>query len=384
MDNLILAAQIAQIGKDEQPSVIRWNKDPEGNLKALQQELLNETYWTSPYTYITVFEPKERLISRLPFKDRVVHHAIMNILEKMFVATFTADTYSCIKGRGIHKAEYTVIQDMRNDPEGTYYFAQMDICKFYPRVKNDILKQLLRRKIKCKSTLRLLDGIIDSAIGVPIGNYLSQYFANFYLSYFDHWLKEVKGVKYYYRYADDLVILGSSKVELHQLVRDIIAYMAEYLQMEIKGNWKVRPVHVHGINFLGYIIRHTYIRIRKSIKQAFARAVVKTPKLSTIAAYLGWLLHCNSTNLIKKILPDEHFQRFRDRNARRKKVYRFKNRTLPSIRREDRHSFLQNRTKQISEQGGLPDNANNLSGGKTNSIHKFNRTNEGAKPSTRR
>src|SRR5690606_15310200 len=144
-----------------------------------------------------VFEPKERLVYRLPyFPDRITHHAIMNVLEPIFVANLTTDTYSCIKGRGIHACANAVKKALKDVPS-TKYCLKLDITKFYPSVDHEILKALLRRKFKDQDLLELLDEIIDSAPGLPIGNYLSQYLANFYLSYFDHWIKEKKRVKYY-------------------------------------------------------------------------------------------------------------------------------------------------------------------------------------------
>ena len=126
-------------------------------------------------------------------------------MEPIWVSLFTEDTYSCIKNRGIHKAAAKVKKALKEDPEHTTYCLKMDVVKFYPSIEHDVLKMILRKKIKDQDLLWLLDLIIDSADGVPIGNYLSQYFANIVLAYFDHWLKEVKGVKYYFWYADDMV-----------------------------------------------------------------------------------------------------------------------------------------------------------------------------------
>ena len=156
-----------------------------------------------------ILRTKRREIYQLPyFPDRITHHAIMNILEPIWVSVFTSDTYSCIKNRGIHAAAKRLKRELKLDPEGTKYCLKIDVRKFYPSIDHEILKQVVRRKIKDKRLLWLLDEIIDSADGVPIGNYLSQYFANLYLAYFDHWIKEER-IKYYYRYADDIVILGS-------------------------------------------------------------------------------------------------------------------------------------------------------------------------------
>jgi hypothetical protein len=313
MDNLILADTLAQKGKSKQPGVIQHNLDKEANLIAIQQELINKTYQTSPYTTFTIFERKERVISRLPYRDRIVHHAVMNILEPMFMANFTADTYSCIKGKGIHSAVRGLKEDLK-DKDGTMYCLQLDIVKFYPSIDHDILKQLLRRKIKDNDLLWLLDGIIDSAPGLPIGNYLSQYFANYYLSGFDHWIKETKRVKYYYRYADDIIILARTKEEVQRLFADIETYLNLNLKLYIKGNHRIFPVDKCGIDFVGYVFFRKYTRLRKSIKQSFARAVARNKPRSSIASYLGWAKHCNSKHLIKQLIPNEKFQRLWNNN----------------------------------------------------------------------
>lgn len=162
----------------------------------------------------------------------------MNILEPIWVSLFTEDTYSCIKDRGIHKAADKVKKALKEDPEHTTYCLKMDIVKFYPSIDHDILKTILRKKIKDKDLLWLLDVIIDSADGVPIGNYLSQYFANIYLAYFDHWIKEVKKVRYYFRYADDIVILGDDPKQLHKLRIEIEEYLHDNLKLSLR---KVDP-----------------------------------------------------------------------------------------------------------------------------------------------
>ena len=182
VENLQLADSIARKGKAKQPGVKLHMKNCDQNILDLHEILVNKTYKTSEYTTFTIYEPKERVIFRLPyFPDRIVHHAVMNIMEPIFVSTFITDTYSCIKKRGIHAAAKAVRIALADEP-GTRYCLKLDIKKFYPNVDHEILKQLLRRKIKDNDLLWLLDEIIDSAEGLPIGNYLSQYFANFYLT----------------------------------------------------------------------------------------------------------------------------------------------------------------------------------------------------------
>lgn len=304
IDNLNLADSIARKGKKNKPDVIEHDRNQEQNILDLHEALISKTYKTSEYTTFTIYEPKERIISKLPYyPDRIVHHAIMNRLERIFVSTFTADTYNCIKKRGIHAAA-DAVKNKFLDESGTQYCLKLDVKKFYPNIDHEILKQLLRRKIKDKNLLWLLDGIIESADGLPIGNYLSQYFANFYLTYFDHWLKEVKGVKYYFRYADDLVILSDNKPYLHQLLSEIRNYLQENLKLTVKDNYQVFPIEDRGIDFVGYVFRHTHTLLRKSIKQSFARAITRSQNPQSIASYIGWAKHCNSKHLIKKLLHD--------------------------------------------------------------------------------
>lgn len=323
LDNLRLADEKARKGKTKQYGVRLHDKNREANILALHESLKNHSFKTSEYTTFTIYEPKERLIFRLPYyPDRILHHAIMNILEPIWVSVFCKDTYSCIKGRGIHAAMQNVKKAMK-DRKNTRYCLKVDIKKFYPSIDHDILKQIIRKKIKCKETLDLLDTIIDSAEGVPIGNYLSQYFANLTLAYFDHWIKEVKRVKYYFRYADDMVFLAPTKEELHILLSDIKAKLAE-LHLSLKGNEQIFPIannrqdkNGRGLDFVGYVFYHKQTLIRKSIKKTFCRAVsrlnrrvrisVKEYKQS-ICSWIGWAKHCNAKYLLKTIIKPKFYE----------------------------------------------------------------------------
>lgn len=310
MENLVLADNIARKGKVKKSSVVIHDRNRDANLEALHVALINKTYKTSAYTTFTIYEPKERLIFRLPYyPDRILHHAIMNILEPIFVLCLTADTFSCIKGRGIHAAVAAIKRALR-DKSATTYCLKLDIKKFYPSVDHGILKSMLRRKFKDQDLLQLLYEIIDSAEGLPIGNLLSQYLANFYLTYFDHWVKETLKVKYYFRYADDIIILSDNKASLHQILSQIKTYLAERLKLIVKGNYQVFPVDARGIDFVGYVFRHSHVRLRKSIKKSFARALAKNKNEQCIASYTGWAIHANSHHLLRKlhenIQPVEH------------------------------------------------------------------------------
>lgn len=308
MDNLRRADRNAQRGKSKQYGVISHQSQPETNLFLLHEMLLNRTYKTSEYTTFKIYEPKEREVYRLPyFPDRITHHAIMNVLEPVFVSRFSGNTYSCIKGRGIHAASRAVRSALKDVP-GTTYCLKLDIKKFYPSVDHNILKNLLRRKIKDNDLLWLLDEIIDSAPGLPIGNYLSQYLANFYLTYFDYWIKEVLKVKYYFRYADDIVILLDNKPGLHIILSQIRRYLGNELKLQVKENYQVFPVRSRGIDFVGYRMYHTHTLLRKRIKKNFARMLIKRRNRASIASYMGWASHANTKHLLKKLIHGNEIQ----------------------------------------------------------------------------
>lgn len=301
IDNLMLADQRASKGKYGQRGVREHAKNREANILALHETLMGKAFVTSGYKTFVIYEPKQRIIYRLPyFPDRIVHHGIMNILEPIWVPIFTDDTYSCIKGRGVHSAADKIKETLK-DEAGTRYCLKLDVRKFYPSVDHDVLKRIVRLKIKDKDLLILLDAIIDSAEGLPIGNYLSQYLANLYMTYFDHWVKECLGVKYYFRYCDDLVIFSGSKPYLHQVLADVRLYLETELKLTVKSNYQIFPVDSRGVDFLGYRFFHTHTLLRKSIKKNFARAVARRKSQASLAAYRGWAKHADCNNLLKKL-----------------------------------------------------------------------------------
>jgi len=307
IENLQAADVIARKGKAKQYGIKLHDRNREENIRLLHEALLTKTYCTSAYSTFIIHEPKEREIFRLPYyPDRIVHHSIMIHLEKIFVNTFTRDTYSCIKGRGIHAAADGVKKSLALLPDKGYCL-KLDIKKFYPNVDHGILKQLLRKIIKDADLLWLLDNIIDSAPGLPIGNYLSQYLANFYLSYFDHWIKEEKKVHHYFRYADDLVLLSGSKEELHRLYGEISGYLQGKLKLTVKSNHQVFLIADHpkapgrGLDFLGYVFYRTHTRLRKTIKQNFARKVSRGITPESAASYRGWTKWANCNHLLKTL-----------------------------------------------------------------------------------
>lgn len=300
LNNLYLADEKARRGKKHRKEIIAHDKFRMSNLRQLQRKLRNKTFTTSRYSTFKVFEPKERLIYKLPyFPDRIIHHAIVNVLEPIWNEIFTSDTYSCVKGRGIHSCSKKLKESLHQDPEGTSYCLQLDIKKYYPSIDHNVMMEIIKKKIKCTDTLWLIEDIVCSEKGLPIGNYLSQHLSNLYLTYFDHFVKEVLGVKYYFRYADDIIVLHSDKQRLWHYFYNIQEYLNNVLELTIKNNYKVFPTST-GIDFVGYVHYPTHTLLRKSIKKRMAKAAKKGNPQS-IASYWGWAKHCDSKNLINKL-----------------------------------------------------------------------------------
>lgn len=337
IDNLRKAHQNARKGKGWYEEVKAVDADTEGYLNRLQEMLVNHTYKTSAYEkFIKRENGKEREIFKLPyFPDRICQWAILQVIEPYLLRNFTKNTYSAIPNRGIHAALHDVKEAMQKDVPNCQYCLKLDVRKYYPSINHDILKAKFRRLFKDAELLWLLDEIIDSICtakiedmrdiwlldedidsetGIPIGNYLSQYCGNFYLSSFDHWLKEVKRVKYEFRYMDDIVIFGSSKEELHTLRKEIAEYFRSELKLTIKGNWQVFPSYVRGVDFVGYRMFLNYTLLRKSSCIKFKRKMVgireKTEngqlmnysEWCSVNSYKGWLKHCDSYRLQQKYL----------------------------------------------------------------------------------
>lgn len=287
IDNIRKSAKVAMRRKKNSVEVKRFNEFFEGNVWGVHELLVSKGFTTSEYEKFVIKEGKERSISKLPFyPDRVVQHSLISVLEPIFYSLYTADTYSCIKGRGIHKASYNLRGALKTKVE---YCLKLDVKKFYPSVDNTKLKLMLRRKFKDRELLWLMDDIIDSAEGLPLCNITSQFFANYYLTYFDRWVKSK--VKYYFRYCDDMVILHNDKKFLHNLLVEIRKKLGE-LGLEVKSNYQVFPV-TRGIDWVGYVHFPTHTKLRKSIKQNYKRSRNKKN-------YNGWLVHANTVNLRRK------------------------------------------------------------------------------------
>lgn len=313
MENLRRAHQNARKGKAHYEEVQMVDANPDHYLKLIQDSLVNKTFTTARYTQKIVYEPKQRTIYKLPyFPDRIVHHAVMQVMQPIWDKQFIYDLYSAIPGKGLHAGSYR-LRNFLKDSENTKYCLKFDVSKFYPSIKPDILFEIIKQSVKDPDLLWLLEDVIFSTPdgGVPIGNYLSQYFSNLYLTPFDHWIKETLGMKYYIRYCDDGVILHAERERLKEIKEQITIYF-DTLGLRINPKTNIFPVDRCGIDFLGYRCFRTHTILRKSSARRFKTRIKKIEKhyltmnpnkvLGSVGAYYGWLKHCNSYNLARMYL----------------------------------------------------------------------------------
>lgn len=323
IENIRIADKNARKGKSKiKKHIRRHDRNAEKENNRLLNLLKSGKYKTSKYINQVIYEPKRRVISKLPYyPDRIAQHAIMNVLKPIFISWFIKYTYANIQGRGIHSCLKDVQTVLRKHPEETKYCLKLDIKKYYPNINHDILKHVLANKIKDNKCLDLLYGIIDSfrndsedkygegATGLPLGNFTSGYFANIYLMYFDRWCKDILKCKYYFRYADDIVILSDNKEFLANVYLKIKQYLNENLNLILKQNYQIFPIDSRGLDFVGYVLYHNNTRLRKSIKKRVVKLVRKRDKnsisafrfLSSFPSYFGWFKHCKSFHLLLKI-----------------------------------------------------------------------------------
>lgn len=303
IENIKLAHKNARKGKTHYKEVKLVDSDVDYYCNLIHEMLVNRTFANSPYEVFTkVDKGKEREIYKLPyFPDRIIHHAILQILEPIWKKTFIDTTYQSIKGRGVHKAKRDLDKVIASY-DGDVYYLQMDIKKFYPSVDNNIMMQLVGKKIKCKGTLWLLGVIIHSTKGLPIGNYLSQYLGNLYVTYLDHYVKEVMRVKHYYRYCDDIVVISTDIAQLHSIHLKVKSMLLQELKLSLKDSSKITHIS-NGLDFLGFIFLGTHVRLRKSIAEGFKASTIKfirnkgMQNFTSAMSYYGWVKVSNSYNL---------------------------------------------------------------------------------------
>lgn len=306
-ENLYLAYKRARRGKSSRFAVRQFEKDINGNLIALQKLLCTESFITSQYKTKTIHEPKQREIYILPFfPDRIVQHALLQILIPIWDNLMIHDSYACRVGKGMHDASRKTMQHVRKYK----YCLKCDIRKFYPSIDHDVLFSIVSRKIKCARTLFLVENIIRSFDGgknTPIGNYTSQWFGNLYMNELDTKMKHMHKVKSYVRYCDDFIMFDDCKKKLQSLKTWIEHYIGVSLQLVFSKS-SIFPVS-QGVDFLGYRHFPEKILLRKSTAKRVIKRMRNLPNLllkgiiniqqyqSSIASTRGWLKWANTHNL---------------------------------------------------------------------------------------
>ncbi|MEA5595698.1 RNA-directed DNA polymerase [Rivularia sp. UHCC 0363] len=329
-ENLLLATRKAQKGKRFRDNVLDFNYHLETELIRLQQELTNKTYQPGNYRTFRLTNPKSRLISAAPYRDRVVHHALCNIIVPIFEKTFIYDSYANRVGFGTHRALKKFTHFARN----SRYVLQCDIKKYFPCIDHTILKQLIRRKIKCSDTLWLIDAIIDNSNeqetvidyfpgddlltpvnrrrGLPIGNLTSQFFANIYLNSFDHFVKEQLKISKYVRYVDDFALFSDDWQLLAEARLAIEEYLAQ-LRLQIHPIKSQLFATKIGASFLGFRIFPDRIRVRnnnlhrarrrlKRLQSDYVQGIVDLEKVNqSIQSWFAHLDHGDTWQLRQQI-----------------------------------------------------------------------------------
>ena len=277
-NNMIDAYKRAAKEKHYNKEVIMYKMDLASNLVKVLRELYAGVYKTSEYREFTIYEPKERVIKALPFKDRVVQQwYVEEFIKPIFLPKFIEDTYACIPTKGVHHAVKKLKKYAYNKSKlnKEYYYLKCDISKYFNSIDKDILYKIIERYVKDKNFLQLTKLLIysdESPRGIPIGNYTSQYYANIYLNVLDHYVKEELGIKYYVRYMDDFAIILDTKEECKIVLDKIRKFLREELKLELNKKTNYFKAK-QGINFCGYKIFSNYILLKKNNKKKIYKRV---------------------------------------------------------------------------------------------------------------
>jgi retron-type reverse transcriptase len=327
-ENMYHACRAASLGKRYQDEVLQFNHRREEKLIELINRLIWDMYRPLPLREFWIIDPKKRLISAPAFRDRVIHHALVQVIEPIFENRFVQETFACRVGKGTHAAMRHTAWCARVAKRrwGSYYVLKGDIHKFFQSIDQGMLKGIIRRSIRDRKVLNLIDIIIDShdsgeeGKGIPIGALTSQLFANVYLDPLDHYIKEVCQVTYYARYMDDFVIVHHDKAYLKELLERIKDFLAH---LELSLNPKTGIFRdKHGIDFCGYRVWATHVKPRKSTLKRAKRRLRKMTRIyktnvgilehakASLNSFLGYIMHCNgwrtTQSLLEKLVFKTH------------------------------------------------------------------------------
>jgi RNA-directed DNA polymerase len=332
-DNLLLAYRKAAKGKRGKPPAAAFEYHLEDNLLALQRQLQQQTYCPGGYASFYIHEPKRRLISAAPFRDRVVHHALCNVVEPLFERSFVDDSYANRVGKGTHRA----LQRCQEWARRYAYVLPCDVRQFFPSIDHAILRRIMARHISDPQVMSLVDLILTSGVGLlseaydmvwfpgddlwaasrprglPIGNLTSQFWANCYLNPFDHFVKRELRCRAYLRYVDDFLLFSESKQQLWAWRAALVQRLSRLRLTIHTERAQVRTVN-EGIPFLGFVVYPQRRRVKRRKGVAYARRLRRMVQryadgqvtLDQVSASVqGWVNHvryANSIGLRKALL----------------------------------------------------------------------------------
>jgi len=295
-DNIKLAYYKACKGKRDTQAVKQFDVSLQSNLADLRSKLLHPQFVWGPYRYFKIYDPKERVISAASFDERILQHAIMNILDPCFERHYIHHSYACRKGKGTHRAVIRAFEWTRSRG----WFLKLDIRKYFDSIDHKIVNTALQTLIKDQRVLALLDGLLASyqtvpGYGVPIGNLTSQYFANLYLSTLDHFILEELGFGAYVRYMDDFVLWGDNKPVLVEAAAAIKGYLESKLGLRLKvalvGKCK------QGLPFLGFLIKSEGIFLLQKTKSRMISRANEIEQLLTYERITEYQAACRATSV---------------------------------------------------------------------------------------
>ncbi len=304
-ENIHLAYLKARKNKRYKNNILDFSNNLEKQLLHIKKQLEDGDYRHGGYKEFIVCDSKKRQIKAPCFKDRVVHHALCNIIDPIFNPCFIFDSYACRKRKGTHRAVKRLKNFLKN--KNNVYYFQCDIAKYFDSISHNILIRLIKKKITCLKTMALIKEIINSSFkkdlgtGIPIGNLTSQLFANIYLNELDQFVKrELKSV-YYIRYMDDFLFLSENKNELKELSKIIKQFLYHKLNLIINPKKIIISPCSIGINFLGYIIFKDYALLRKNTIKKFLAKIKNKNSKEKKAIWFAYAKHANSYLLSKKL-----------------------------------------------------------------------------------
>ncbi|MBI5742554.1 MAG: RNA-dependent DNA polymerase [Candidatus Niyogibacteria bacterium] len=291
--NLHSAYLKARSGKRYRGKILEFSYDLEGNLLKLKNDLESGNYQHGEYREFVVCDSKKRHIKAAPFRDRIVHHALCNIIEPIFDKGFIYDSYACREGKGTHKAVKKLQSFIRSASELSaaalkedeevvpkIYCLKCDVSKYFDSIDQNVLLKLIEKKIQDAKVFNLIKMIIrsnnaEAGKGIPIGNLTSQLFANIYLNELDRFVKRNLQIRYYLRYMDDFLILDFSKKKLRWTKDEIQKFLENKLCLKLHPKKATISPIDKGIDFLGYIVFENHKLLRKSTVKRFVKRIRK-------------------------------------------------------------------------------------------------------------